>query len=138
MSRENIDLIRRGLDAFNRGDFPAVLELVAEDVEVQEESAFVPEPERHTGRAYMRLWLDGLMRNWEEFRVEPQEFIDGGAKVVAVSRVHGVGRKSGAAVEGRFAYLFEVRDGQVVRMHFYRDREDALADLGRNGRDAAG
>jgi ketosteroid isomerase-like protein len=138
MSSENIDLIKRGLDAFNRGDFPAVLELVAEDVEVQEESAFVPEPERHTGRSYMRQWFDGLMRNWEEFEVEPQEFIEGGAKVIAVSRVRGVGRKSGAEVEGRFAYLFEVRDGRVVRMHFYRDRDDALADLRRNGHDADG
>lgn len=136
MSRENIDLIRQGLDAFNRGDFTAVLELVAEDVEVQEESAFVPEPERHTGRSYMRLWFDGLIRHWEEFRVEPQEFIDDGATVVAVSRVRGIGRKSGAKVEGRFAYLFEIRDGRVVRMHFYRERADALADLRRNGRDA--
>jgi len=47
-----------------------------------------------------------------------------------VIRHVGRGKLSGAEVEQRFAQLWTVRDGKIVRMEMYPDREDALEAVG--------
>jgi hypothetical protein len=45
----------------------------------------------------------------------------------------GQGRISGATGETETANLFHIRDGKVVRLVLYANRERALADLGLEG-----
>ena len=47
--------------------------------------------------------------------------------MVAVCRQRGTGRSSGISVEQTMVYMWEFRDGKIVRFHLYGDREDAIA-----------
>ena len=49
-----------------------------------------------------------------------------------IAEVHqtAVGAGSGVPVEMTIFYLFEFRDGQVVRFHLYADRDEALEAAG--------
>jgi ketosteroid isomerase-like protein len=56
-----------------------------------------------------------------------EELIDAGEdQVISVLRVHGWGRLSGIEVEYHPAGIWTLRDGKVVRVVWFANREDAL------------
>ena len=101
MSQAHIDLIRRGFEAFNRGDWDAALEFVAEDVVWGaylasmdgEKAIFGHESLRRTWQA-QRDDLGG-----DDFRIEARDIQDLGAGSLLVKlRVTGRGTASGVPV----------------------------------------
>jgi ketosteroid isomerase-like protein len=68
---------------------------------------------------------------WAEFEFDVQELIDAGDRVVMVLRQVGRGKGSGAPVEMTMGWLYELRDGKIVRVSMFADREEALAAAGR-------
>jgi ketosteroid isomerase-like protein len=128
MSRENIEIIQRGFDAFQRGDLQTVL--AAGDPGVVVENHAVPEALTYEGLdgalSAITDWVDAF----EDFRVEIDELVDSGDDVLVVTRQRGQGRDSGAPVESRFGMLFSFRDGAVVRWRIYADLDEARAALG--------
>jgi ketosteroid isomerase-like protein len=128
VSERNVELARTGLEAFNRGELEGFFELLDPDVE-----AYVPPdlPNEGTyrGRDGFRRMMEQWGEAWEEFRAEPEEIVAKGDRVVALIRQRGRGRGSGVEVEFGVAYIFEVRDGKVVRWELSADREGALASV---------
>jgi ketosteroid isomerase-like protein len=72
----------------------------------------------------------GMDEAFEDFRLEPQEFVDAGDHVVVRVRFHGSGRESGVETEGRMHPVHTLRDGRVVRIEFFNDWADALEAAG--------
>jgi hypothetical protein len=74
------------------------------------------------------------MRVWEEYRTEADEYRElDGERVLVLMQHGGRGKASGLGIEGMKtpgANMFEIRDGKVVRLALYWNREDAFADLG--------
>jgi ketosteroid isomerase-like protein len=63
--------------------------------------------------------------------MEPVEFIDAGAGVVvAVIAMAGSGRGSGAPMDAPAAFVYEMRDGKVVRDRAFSSRSQALEAAG--------
>ena len=58
--------------------------------------------------------------------MERIDFVGEHYEVVTV-RQFGRGAGSGVEVEMRIAQLYEVHDGKAVRVHYYPDRDTALA-----------
>ena len=52
------------------------------------------------------------------------------ARVVVVARQSGWGRTSGAQVAGTIVHAWHLRDGRVLGMRAFADREQALTALG--------
>jgi ketosteroid isomerase-like protein len=77
-----------------------------------------------------RDWLGA----WENLRMEPQEYrVLDDERVLVLVRYIGHGRTSGLDLEQlptTPATLFQLRDGKVVKIVSYWDRDRALADLG--------
>jgi ketosteroid isomerase-like protein len=67
---------------------------------------------------------------WEERRLEAEEFIDAGDNVVVLLHEYRRGRGSGVELESETAVVFAVRDGRVVRIQGYMDRDAALEAAG--------
>ena len=67
----------------------------------------------------------------EEFRLEVEETIDAGDRVVVMAAVRGAGKDSGADVSTpTFPIIYTLRDHQVVRMEALPTRAEALAAVG--------
>jgi ketosteroid isomerase-like protein len=62
--------------------------------------------------------------NFDEYHVDPSEFVDHGDRVVVTGRFTGR-NKSGATLDTDFEHVFEMRDGKVVR--FENRPADAVA-----------
>lgn len=67
---------------------------------------------------------------WEERRIDPEEFLHVDDLVVVLLHEYRRGRNSGVELENDTAVVFTVRDGRVVRIQGYMDRDAALKAAG--------
>ena len=122
--------MRRGYDAFNRGDVEGALEYF--DPEVEWHTYIVPGPGGGVYHGYdgvRELWGEAK-RIFGEFRNVPEEIIPVGDCVLSYVCVEGVGARSGAAVQARIAHLFTFRAGRVLTVRSFPDREEARRAAG--------
>lgn len=116
MSQPDADLIRRTYDAFARGDIPAVIANMADDVELN-----VPDVLPHG--AYVRGhegvggFFAGLAERWSDFVVEVDDIFDSGAAVYGRGRANG--KLDGTPTGYGFVHVFTVREGKVARLDEY-------------------
>ena len=134
MSQENVELVRRGFDAFNRvgasGDLTALVQVQREFFDPAIEYIPVVEGMRIRGHEdlldYWRRWFEP----WSEIRWDVEEVIDAGEQVLAVFTIVARGKGSGMEITQRSCVVFEGRDGKVVRAREYLLREEALEAAG--------
>lgn len=128
MAEQNVELVRKGLEAFNRRDLSGMLETLDSDVELLPLRA-VLEGEAYRGHDGFRKWLSDMDEDWESFRAEATEVrkLDED-RVLVIGRVRAKARASGIDVDAPGAWLCSLRDGLVTRIHFYADPEKALED----------
>jgi ketosteroid isomerase-like protein len=127
MSQENLELIRAGFAAHNRGDLDALIQVY--DPDVVFETLLLG---THHGNEAIRLIYEENRKTLSGYTVDPIELIDDGDQVVAVAQVNGVGPASQIAMEDRdrFAFLFTIKNGRVVREQAFRNREEAVEAAG--------
>jgi ketosteroid isomerase-like protein len=72
-----------------------------------------------------------MLAAWEEFRVEVEEYrmLDH-ERVLVLERRRARGKGSGVETWTKAAGVVHFRDGMVIRLVMYWDRDHALADLG--------
>jgi ketosteroid isomerase-like protein len=68
--------------------------------------------------------------HFDNLRLEPEELIDAGDRVVAVQRLSGRAKGSGIETELRFAVVYTISGGKIVRGREYMTREQALEAIG--------
>ena len=95
MSEENLELIRAGFAAHNRGDLDALVEFY--DPDVVFETLLLG---THRGNEAIRLIYEENQKTLSGYDVVPVELIDSGDQVVAVAQVTGVGPASQIAMDG--------------------------------------
>jgi ketosteroid isomerase-like protein len=86
--------------------------------------------ESYYGHAGFLKYAEGWLEPWDEYRVIPEEFIDGGDCVVVLYRAVGRGKGSGITVERRNAHLWTVRDRKAVRLEIFPEPAEALEAAG--------
>jgi ketosteroid isomerase-like protein len=81
-------------------------------------------------RRYVEDWTD----EFEGFKVVLEELLEiGDDLVVAVQQLMGRARLSGIETQLRYAVLYTVRDGKIVRGREYKDKDGALKAAGLDG-----
>jgi ketosteroid isomerase-like protein len=129
MSQENVEIVRRGVDAFNRRDIAAIVEDFDEDAEWVEDQRY-PGAETFRGpfgvERSVRKWWDA----WGEITMTLDETIDLGDRVVLGGRVQARGHDSDVTVEAPFGGVYEFRAGKVIRVQILGSRDEALEAAG--------
>jgi ketosteroid isomerase-like protein len=130
MSKENVEIVRRVIDAWNRRQPEKAIRYLDPDVVLDATRRRV-NPKTYNGVTGMRAMLADTDEVWEEFRMEPDEFVHAGDWIVAIGRWVGKGKGSGIEVRQPVADLFRLRDGRIVRFELgYGDRGKALEAAG--------
>jgi ketosteroid isomerase-like protein len=125
MSEDNVEIVRRALDAFNRRDFDAALRDVPPDAILDMSQSRGPDVGIYVGHdAIRRFWID-MTEPFERHTVVPTEFISHGEHVVVSLQAFMTGR-GGVEVEARSATVGTLREGHIVRWTMYQDTADAL------------
>ena len=120
MSSENVEQLKQAYEAFGRGDLDAVAETFDEQVEwwTSEE---IPNGGTIKGRDAVIQSFAAIGDDWDEFTLEPEQFLDAGDWVVVRGKARLKAKASGQTLEERFAHLVEIRDGKTVRGEFHSD-----------------
>ena len=130
MSEQNVELVRRGYELYARGELDAVAELISPDADLAGEGG-LGIAGTAAGTRFGPEGFVGSAREateaFDDYRVEPEEFVDAGDSVVVVVSISGRGRESGLELEMRVAHLWTVRNGKVDHGDVYRTKEEALA-----------
>lgn len=131
MSQENVEIVKRGVDAYNRRDLDAPLESATEDYVLFTAVAGAIETDGIRGREGARRYFDMLDETWAEFHIIADEFRDLGDRVLAIGRTKGRGQGSGVQVDAPYAAIFDLRDAKWWRARGFLDHDEALraADL---------
>jgi uncharacterized protein len=125
MSQKNVEIVRKAFEAYGRGDLAAAVAHHDDDtVFSPAEEAPIHGPDAVL--AYIRRWEEP----WDDYQLEPEEFIDAGDRVVAIIHFKGRGKGSGIEVDARSDQVHSLRDGKLVRMDEYLDRAEALEAAG--------
>ncbi len=128
MSQETVELVRTVLGGWARGDFRAGSDLLAADFEWKQRPDAV-EPGSHRG-ASVGTALRQVFGVWENYRIEAEEYIDAGDRIVVVGRGRGTARGSGLELDQSLFFLWTARNGKLASVELFRDRGDALEAVG--------
>ena len=129
MSRENVEIVRNGFEAWDRHDYEAAASHFSPDVEIDVTDR-VLNPAIYSGLDGAMRFRDEIAETWDEFHVEIEDLVSAGDEVVVLVRSSGLGRASGAQVDSRAAWVAAVREQRITRLRLYRDRSRALAAVG--------
>jgi uncharacterized protein len=131
MSQENVELIRGGYEAFNRGDVEdAITALAAPDSEFITAGAMPGIEDVYRGADGFRRFLRFYWETFDDPRVEVHELVDAGDKVVACVTNHGRGKQSGVAVDWKQWAVWTLREGKAVRGQAFLTEAEALEAAG--------
>jgi ketosteroid isomerase-like protein len=132
MSQENVEAFERAVAAYNRGDIDAFLEQIDPDVEWHPLLQVMLGGEATTFRGHegVRELFRDLNEGFTDQHVEPSEIRDLGGLLVAIGRIRGRGKESGAEAESPINWVVDFRDGRVVRVREYLNPKEALEAAG--------
>jgi ketosteroid isomerase-like protein len=129
MSRQNVEIVRRAYEAYEQRD-AATLESLTEPDLVWELQSELPDAATLRGPDEVLAWLTGWDAEFVDSRIDPEQFVDLGDRVLVVSRVSGRGRISEAEVEVRTTHLFTLRNGRIADVRAFFDHGAALEAAG--------
>jgi ketosteroid isomerase-like protein len=134
MSQANVELVRRGFEAFNLGGSEARASeaMLAPDIVWEVALGVADFDGVYRGREGVRQFWQTFFAELDEFQINVEELIDCGERVFCATRAVGRGRHSGAvgAAGQRTFPVFTVRDGLIVRYQLFADRQRALEAAG--------
>ena len=130
MSAQNVEIVRRFADHWARGDWDGIAGLVDPEVEQHSTVGGVEEGRVMHGFAEMRRDYESVEESWDEHRMEVDDVLDAGDRVVLLHREYQRGRGSGLELQIDAAVVFDLRDRRIVRIQGYMDRAAALEAAG--------
>ncbi len=122
MSQENVEIVRQFSERSKRLDWDGLADLVDPSVEQHGTVGGIDEGRLLRGLGEIRRDYESVEKTWDEHRIEPQEFIDAGDRVVVFLREYQRGKRSGIELAVDTAVIVDLRDGRIVRIQGYMDR----------------
>lgn len=132
MSRENVEIVRSAVDAFNRRDLNALAAACTEDFEfISVLAAIDSEDATYRGATAWADYFADMDEMWEGWQVEDLRIFDaGGDRTACLFRLVGEGRLSGVRVERAVGITQHLRDGKLWRVRSYPNPAEALEAVG--------
>ena len=120
--QQNVQLVQSLYSAFLRGDTPAVLGMMADDVDfyIAGEGAF-PTAGRRSGLAEMKNFFETLEESIQFESFEPRQYIAQGEMVVVLGAYVGIAKPTGRRFQCDWAMVWTMRDGKAAKFQEYTD-----------------
>jgi len=129
MSQENVENVRRGIDAWNRGDLDEWLAGFAPEAELHTTGRF-PDRGVYRGRAGLERYWAEIHEDVEEMSLSISDLRASGDRVFQAVTVRGQGKRGKVPLEQPIWFVTTLRDGLAVRVENYIDRAEALEAAG--------
>ena len=130
MTEENLDVIRRGYEAFGRGDINALLESFDEQVNwVTPGPPELATSGNRTGRQAVAQFFTAVNDTFEIQRFEPREFLAQGDRIVVLGSETARVRATGKVLELDWVHVFALRNRKVIAFQEFFDTAAVVAAM---------
>jgi ketosteroid isomerase-like protein len=129
MSEENVEVVRKAIEALNRRDMPTARALWRSDAEIDWSRSKGPLKGVYRGRGEIGKIQDEFWSTFEKVELEAHGFTQAGSEVVVPNTAHLRGR-DGVEVIARSTFVYTVEDGQITRLRMFQERDEALEAAG--------
>ena len=123
-SKATLEVVQQAYQAFGRGDVPAILALVADQVDWK---FCGPKGLPFTGtfrtRDEVGRWFASIPTVDDVQAFQPCEFIPAGERLTVLGWERTTARPSGKVFESEWVHVFTVRDGRITRFWGMYDNE---------------
>ena len=121
MAEQNVEVVKGLYEAFGRGDVPAVLGGMTEDIEWNEAEG-MPQGGTYRGPGAVAENVFGpIVGDIPDFALVPEDFIASGDSVAAIVRYTGTGKATGKTLDLPAVHVWYLRDGKVARFRQFMD-----------------
>jgi ketosteroid isomerase-like protein len=129
MSQENVEIVRRAIDAFAHRDLDAAVRDNDSEVKVDFSRSHGIEAGIYRGHQEVRAFWSAFLDAFDRISVSVDEFIECGEHVVVPNRTRFWGRE-GVEVEAQSTYVVTFRNGRIVEWRLFQARAEALKAVG--------
>jgi ketosteroid isomerase-like protein len=129
MSQENVESVRRGIDALNRGDLDEWLSGFAPEAELHTTGRF-PDEGVYRGRAGLERYWAEIREDIEELSLSVSDLRAMGDRVFLAAIGRGRGKRSKVPIERPIWFVMTLRNGLALRLETYLDPTQALEAAG--------
>jgi ketosteroid isomerase-like protein len=130
MLQENIEIVRRSTDAYNRGDFDGMVENWAPDAVVDWSRSRGVEAGVYRGHDEIRAFAQRFLATWDEFRLEIDDPVEIEDDLLLTENLAHLRGRDGIEVQARSAWLIRFRDGKQSSLTLYQTKQEALEAAG--------
>ena len=132
MSGDNVEVVRRSIEAWNRQDRDGLRALYRSEAEVDWSRSRSPFKGVYRGRHEIEKFWDVFWSTWEDVRLETHDFKEAGSEVVVWNTAHMRGR-DGIEVSARTALVFTVENEEITCLRLFDEQDEALEAVGLTG-----
>jgi uncharacterized protein len=120
--QQNVQIVKDAYTAFQRGDVPAILALLRDDVTWELPGpAEIPYAGLRHGREGAAEFFRLLSESDEVLGFEPQRFLADGDLVIVLGTYEARIKSTGRVAKTDWVHVFELRDGKAVSWREYFD-----------------
>lgn len=118
---DNLETVKGLYESFAEGDFEAIRDTMAPDVELHEPEGLAGGGTHHGFDDIVENVFSRIGTEWEDVSVVPERYVADGDTVVVLHTWRGTARKTGTSVEYPNAHVFDFEDGKIVQWTSYAD-----------------
>ena len=120
---DNVQLMKSLYAAFATGDAATVFAVFDPGIVWNEAENFAyAEGNPYVGAQRIGEGIFGrLATEWDNFQVEPQQFVGDGDTVVSIGRYRGTYKATGKSVDAQFVHVWTLRNGKIASFQQYTD-----------------
>jgi ketosteroid isomerase-like protein len=130
MSQANAELVRRSVDAYNRGDLDGFVKQWAPDAVLDWSNSRGLEPGVFRGHDEIREYVRRFLEAFEEVRIELDDPIDIGDDRLIVDNVAYLRGRDGIETQAHSAWLITFRGGEQRSLTLYQTKREAFEAAG--------
>jgi len=130
VSRENLEIVQRGFDAFNETGVEGILPFIDPEFEATTPPNLASEPDTYRGHDGIRRWFDSFDEVMEEIRWDAHGYQQVGDQVVVEFTLRARGKTTGLDFGQEAVMVWSLRDGKAIRVELFETLDEALAAAG--------
>jgi ketosteroid isomerase-like protein len=127
VSRENLEIVQRGFDAFNETGVEGILPFIHPEFEATTPPNLASEPDTYRGHDGIRRWFDSFDEVMEEIRWDAHGYQQVGDQVVVEFTLRARGKTTGLDFGQEAVMVWSLRDGKAIRVELFETLDEALA-----------
>jgi uncharacterized protein len=120
---DNVALLRKGYEAFAKGDVPTVLGLFDPKIEWNEAEhvTYWNGATLNGHQAVLNEVFSRIPHDFDNFRLEIRRMVGAGDTVLVEARYLATSKATGKPLDAQVAHVWDFRDGKAVKFQQYTD-----------------